>query len=186
MRQPSVPIWVAATGPRMLSLTDRYANGWNIVDRLGGDRFTFRSRLADLERACEQLGRNPAEIDISCLTNVLVLPDQRAAASLVERIGAATGWTGDQVRDRYVIGTPDEVVRRLVAGIEWGIDHYICSLGVRPFTLWSDAQWLLPCPAAHATSGEVYRRSCGYRIGSYAHCDPGLVHVQHATRRPPA
>ena len=42
------------------------------------------------------------------------------------------------VRDRYVIGAPDEVVRRLATAGEWGVSHVVCSLGGRPFTLWSE------------------------------------------------
>jgi hypothetical protein len=43
------------------------------------------------------------------------------------------------VRDRYVIGTPDEVVRRLATAGEWGVSQVVCSLGGRPFTLWSES-----------------------------------------------
>jgi alkanesulfonate monooxygenase SsuD/methylene tetrahydromethanopterin reductase-like flavin-dependent oxidoreductase (luciferase family) len=35
--QPTVPIWVAAAGPRMLSLAGRFANGWNGGANLAGD-----------------------------------------------------------------------------------------------------------------------------------------------------
>ena len=41
--------------------------------------------------------------------------------------------------DRYVIGTPDEVAQQLAQAFAWGVTHLVCSLGGRPFTLWSEA-----------------------------------------------
>ena len=52
---------------------------------------------------------------------------------------AIPGATDRDVRDRYVIGTPDEVAARLRQALDWGATHLVCSLGGRPFTLWSDA-----------------------------------------------
>jgi alkanesulfonate monooxygenase SsuD/methylene tetrahydromethanopterin reductase-like flavin-dependent oxidoreductase (luciferase family) len=47
------------------------------------------------------------------------------------------------VRERYVIGTPDVVARRLTRALEWGVTHFVWSLGGRPFTLWSEAMFEL-------------------------------------------
>jgi alkanesulfonate monooxygenase SsuD/methylene tetrahydromethanopterin reductase-like flavin-dependent oxidoreductase (luciferase family) len=137
--QPPVPIWLAGTGPRLSALVARYASGWNWGDGLGGDGAPFRSKLAELRRACEQRGRDPDELEISCSTNVLVLADAAATRALVERIGSVTGWPPAKVRDQYVIGTPDEVAQRLTQAVAWGATHLVCSLGGRPFTLWSEA-----------------------------------------------
>ena len=49
------------------------------------------------------------------------------------------GWTPSIVRERYAVGTPEQVSRRLAQALEWGATHLICSIGGRPFTLWSDA-----------------------------------------------
>jgi alkanesulfonate monooxygenase SsuD/methylene tetrahydromethanopterin reductase-like flavin-dependent oxidoreductase (luciferase family) len=134
-----VPIWVAGSGPRMLSITAVYASGWNWADGFNGDGASFRSALAQLRLACERHGRNLDDIEISSLANVLVLPDAAETRALIDRIGATTGWPSAKVRDRYVIGTPDEVARRLALAVEWGVNHLVCSIGGRPFTLWSDA-----------------------------------------------
>jgi alkanesulfonate monooxygenase SsuD/methylene tetrahydromethanopterin reductase-like flavin-dependent oxidoreductase (luciferase family) len=137
--QPPVPIWLAADGPRMLVLAARYADGWNGGSGLKGDGAAFRATLAELRLACERQGRDPSEVEVSCSANVLVLPDRAATRALIEHIGAASGWPPAHVRDQYVIGTPDEVVQRLALALEWGATHIICSLGGRPFTLWSEA-----------------------------------------------
>jgi alkanesulfonate monooxygenase SsuD/methylene tetrahydromethanopterin reductase-like flavin-dependent oxidoreductase (luciferase family) len=123
----------------MLALVARYASGWNWPDGLGSAGAPFRSTLTELQQVCQQHGRDPGELEISCSTNVLVLPDAAATHALVDQIGAATGWPPAKVRDQYVIGTPDEVAQRLAQAFAWGVTHLVCSLGGRPFTLWSEA-----------------------------------------------
>lgn len=138
--QPPVPIWIAASGERMLGLTARYARGWNGGGGVSGDGRQFREKLAALHRACEKVGRNPDEIEISCSATVLVLPtDAEVDAQVAHMAAAIPGATERDIRDRYVIGTPDEVAARLSEVVAWGATHLICSLGGRPFTLWSDA-----------------------------------------------
>jgi alkanesulfonate monooxygenase SsuD/methylene tetrahydromethanopterin reductase-like flavin-dependent oxidoreductase (luciferase family) len=137
MPSPPVPIWVAGDGPRMLDLAAKYASGWDGGNAFVGDGAAFGSSLAALRTACERQGRDPDEIEVSCSTNVLVLPDAAATRGLIDRIGAATGWQPGTVQDRYVIGTPDEVARRLALGVQHGLSQIICSIGGRPFTLWS-------------------------------------------------
>ena len=135
--QPPVPIWVAGTGPKLLDLVAHYASGWNWADGLSQDGAAFRAKLVELEQACQRYGRDVVEIEVSCSVNVLVTPDAAGTRALVDHIAAATGWTPEKVRDRYVVGTPDTVAHRLAEASTWGINHLICTLGGRPFTLWS-------------------------------------------------
>jgi hypothetical protein len=70
-------------------------------------------------------------------------PDHRAMlgyARLADGLGfdSVMGWTPARVRDQYVVGTPDEVIDRLLLAAEWGVAHLICTLGVRMYTFWSD------------------------------------------------
>ena len=140
MPHPPVPIWIAAGGERMLGLAARYGSGWNGGGGVSGDGRQFREKLAALRQACEKIGRNPDEIEISCSANVLVLASTAEVDAQVAHMAAAIpGATDRDVRDRYVIGTPDEVAARLRQALDWGATHLICSLGGRPFTLWSDA-----------------------------------------------
>jgi len=44
----------------------------------------------------------------------------------------------DEVRARYVIGTPDEVADGLLRTRGWGAQHLVLGLGAEPFTLWSE------------------------------------------------
>jgi alkanesulfonate monooxygenase SsuD/methylene tetrahydromethanopterin reductase-like flavin-dependent oxidoreductase (luciferase family) len=143
MSVPPVSIWVAGSGPRMLDLTATYARGWDAGNALADHGTTFRASLGALRTACEARGRDPDQIDVSCSTNVLVLPDAATTRTLTDTIAAATGWSPATVRERYVIGTPDVVARRLTRALEWGVTHFVCSLGGRPFTLWSEAMFEL-------------------------------------------
>ncbi|HEX6127421.1 MAG TPA: LLM class flavin-dependent oxidoreductase [Candidatus Limnocylindria bacterium] len=58
------PIVIAARGPRMLRLAARYADGWNwwTADT---DLEQLRAIVAELERACEEVGRDPATLERS-------------------------------------------------------------------------------------------------------------------------
>jgi alkanesulfonate monooxygenase SsuD/methylene tetrahydromethanopterin reductase-like flavin-dependent oxidoreductase (luciferase family) len=71
---------------------------------------------------------------------VLVLPDAAAARDVVDMLAAdQSGRTPEDVRNRFVIGTPDEVAAGLQRIVDWGATHLICSLGAEMFTLWSDS-----------------------------------------------
>jgi alkanesulfonate monooxygenase SsuD/methylene tetrahydromethanopterin reductase-like flavin-dependent oxidoreductase (luciferase family) len=140
MHHPRVPIWIAANGPRMLDLAARYASGWNGGGARGPDGEPFRSRLAALRVACQAAGRDANDIEISYAPNVLVLADAAAAREAVETLAAAQpNPTPNDVRNRFVIGTPDEVAAGLWQVVGWGASHLICSLGAEMFTLWSDS-----------------------------------------------
>ena len=139
MPQPRVPLWIAASGERMLSLAARYARGWNGGGGVRGGGRQFREQLGALRRACEVVGRDPSEIEVSCSANVLVLASSAEVDAQVPRMAAEMAATEADVRDRYVIGTPDEVAGRLAEAVEWGATHLICSLGGLPFTLCSEA-----------------------------------------------
>ncbi len=62
--RPELPILIAAKRPRMLELTARHADAWNLAwfgvpdDRLATSR-------ADLLAACERVGRDPATLDVT-------------------------------------------------------------------------------------------------------------------------
>jgi alkanesulfonate monooxygenase SsuD/methylene tetrahydromethanopterin reductase-like flavin-dependent oxidoreductase (luciferase family) len=140
MHHPRVPIWIAANGPRMLDLAARYASGWNGGGARGPDGEPFRSRLAALRVACQPAGRDANDIEISYAPNVLVLADAAAAREAVETLTAGQpNLTPNDVRNRFVIGTPDEVAAGLWRVVGWGASHLICSLGAEIFTLWSDS-----------------------------------------------
>ncbi len=54
------PIWIGATGPRMLALTGRYADGWWPTGSDGPEEYA--EKLAVITRAAEDAGRDPGDI----------------------------------------------------------------------------------------------------------------------------
>ena len=73
-QKPRTPFALAATGPRGLDLTARYAQTWVCVDSERGaatadEQFAQIGELvAKLEQACERTGRDPGSIDRLVLT----------------------------------------------------------------------------------------------------------------------
>ena len=60
--RPDLPILVAAKGPRMLELTARHADAWNLAWFGLPDERLARVR-GELAAACERVGRDPATLD---------------------------------------------------------------------------------------------------------------------------
>jgi alkanesulfonate monooxygenase SsuD/methylene tetrahydromethanopterin reductase-like flavin-dependent oxidoreductase (luciferase family) len=108
------PLWVAAGGPRMLELTARYADGWNLA-WFGPDTSQFRSNLEQLHAAMARIGRSTAEVEVSA--GVFVVPE-----------------TGAGPEDpRAIAGDPEHVADRIRAYGEAGADLVMVSLARAPF-----------------------------------------------------
>lgn len=100
------PIWVGGSGPRMLELTARYADGWNCSARgLGADYI-----LGECQRmigACERVGRDPGTLSLTAQIQAHVL---------------APGET-KRLDDVLMTGTADEVAEMLHVCAEAGVEH---------------------------------------------------------------
>jgi alkanesulfonate monooxygenase SsuD/methylene tetrahydromethanopterin reductase-like flavin-dependent oxidoreductase (luciferase family) len=136
---PHVPVWIAASGDRMLRLTARYAQGWNGGSASNVDGEPFVTKLASLRTACRTIGRDPDELEASSFTLVIVSADDHHAREVAEQLREINdGISADEVRARYVLGTPDQVVAGLRQLVAWGANHLIVSLGAIASSLWSD------------------------------------------------
>ena len=62
--RPDLPILVAARKPRMLELTARYADAWNVAWHAEPDEQMAAAR-DDLHAACARVGRDPAAIAVT-------------------------------------------------------------------------------------------------------------------------
>lgn len=137
--KPRVPIWIAASGDRMMGLTARYADGWNGGGASEPNGEPFRSKLAALRDAVRKAGRDPDELEISYSATVVVTPDAARTREMIDLLAEIPPPVPrSEIPNRFVVGTPDEVAAGLARAIEWGATHLICGLGAQPFTLWSD------------------------------------------------
>ena len=110
--RPDLPILVAARRPRMLELTARHADAWNMAwfgrpdERLAGLR-------SDLRSACERVGRDPAALT-DTVGVIVSYPD--------------AAWPTFEPTSPSMSGTSAEIADGLAAHAEAGADHLIVVL----------------------------------------------------------
>ena len=116
--RPDIQILIAAKRPRMLKLTARHADAWNLAwFGMPDDRWADSRR--DLEAACAAVGRDPATLERTVGVNVRY-PDH---------ITASTAASGSPVaQDPALTGSPDEVAVGLRAYADDGTGHVIAGL----------------------------------------------------------
>jgi len=123
-QRPHPRIWVGGWGKtKMPNIIARQADGWNAIF-LSFDE--YRERLDAMRRACEEIGRDPASLVLSFGQRVSVDADERRAekraAEQYERNGVAFD---DQLRQRFIYGTPLQVAEKINAFKELGVDQFI-------------------------------------------------------------
>ncbi len=111
--RPDLPILVAAKRPRMLELTARHADAWNLAWFGLPDERLARVR-GELLDACERVGRDPASLSIT--VGVTVRYPTEAPAPAEPPTAPA------------LIGTPEEVAEGLAAHAAHRADHLIAAL----------------------------------------------------------
>ena len=126
VQRPHPPLVLGGTvKPRFAALAARYATE---VNTLGAPDDELRERKAALERACAEAGRDPATLGYSVMTACFL---GETHTDVADRVAAFLAIRGEAVdaesliaerRDRWLVGTVDEVVERL---------HALRALGVR-------------------------------------------------------
>lgn len=110
------PINIAAGGPRMLRLVARYGDAWNwwgwdeTIDEIIG---RMSPLVAELERACVEVGRDSTEIERTFDLYSVVAPGFSADASAMSQ---------------PVSGSADEIAETLLSLRALGIDEVRCDL----------------------------------------------------------
>jgi F420-dependent oxidoreductase-like protein len=117
LQRPHPPLVLGGSvKPRFAALAARYATE---VNTLGAPDGELRERKEALERACAAAGRDPATLGYSVMT-ACFLGD--TDADVEERMGRFLAIRGDgadaatlirERRDRWLVGTVDEVVERI-------------------------------------------------------------------------
>jgi len=108
-RPKGPPILTAGSGPRMLSLTARFADRWNSV-WYGLPTDEFRDERRRLAEACVAIGRDPAEIEISA--GIGVFDAAEASANGPEQ----------------VVGRAADIAAALRAWREEGVAEVMCRM----------------------------------------------------------
>jgi alkanesulfonate monooxygenase SsuD/methylene tetrahydromethanopterin reductase-like flavin-dependent oxidoreductase (luciferase family) len=126
-----IPLLIGGRGERRtLPLAARRAAEWNCA---GVDVDGFRASSASLDRCCRDIGRDPAEIRRSLMSGCVIGRDQaelreraRGIAEIVPRFG---DMSPDDIiaalRQRWFVGTPEEIVERMQQFTEAGVDLFM-------------------------------------------------------------
>lgn len=106
-RPAGPPILIGTTGKRMLDLTARHADEWNVwFSPIDNSAEQLRDLLAEVDAACAAAGRDPATLVRSAAVKVEVGPHAPSAMSVAP-----------------LTGSPDELAEKLHAYARIGVDH---------------------------------------------------------------
>lgn len=116
--QERLPILIGGKGDRMLRLVARQADEWNLWSLPAA----FAERAAVLDRACERIERDPAEIRRSTQALVRVTDDPDEADRFLERVAPRAAVAGpperfaEVVAEWAAVGVDEVIVPDLALG----------------------------------------------------------------------
>lgn len=125
--QANLPVLIGGTGERKtLRTVAQHADIWNMIGV--GDRDVLDRKIAVLRRHCDDVGRDPDEIERSVFINPIVrdteLEARRAAEEQARRNHADPAeFDGAE----FVIGTPDQVAERILTCVGAGFSTIIAQ-----------------------------------------------------------
>jgi F420-dependent oxidoreductase-like protein len=120
-----IPILIGGSGERRtLPLVARRGDACNLF----GDEETLRRKLAVLDRACEEAGRDPREVTRTALRTLVIAPTREQAQQKGEALRRS--WHLDESRYRMISieGDPDTAAERARALYDVGLDGLIVNL----------------------------------------------------------
>jgi alkanesulfonate monooxygenase SsuD/methylene tetrahydromethanopterin reductase-like flavin-dependent oxidoreductase (luciferase family) len=125
---PMPTIMVGAFRPQMLRLTARHADWWNVSSTGIED---YRVIVQELERACDEVGRDPATLRRTWGGGCVCAPTAAEVAELAAgRLQMGEGY-GYQVGEDFV-GTPAQIIEQMQPFVELGVDYFMLDCGGFP------------------------------------------------------
>ena len=122
---PLPPILVGAFKPKMLRLTAQYADWWNVSST---GIASYRRMAAMFERACAEVGRDPATVRRTWGGGCYCAATREEA----EATAAANGSAHNDEDDFDFVGTPREMVTQMRPFIDLGVDYFMLDCGGFP------------------------------------------------------
>jgi alkanesulfonate monooxygenase SsuD/methylene tetrahydromethanopterin reductase-like flavin-dependent oxidoreductase (luciferase family) len=122
---PLPPIMIGAFQPRMLRLTAKYADEWNVSSTGIQD---YRYLVEQFDRACADVSRDPATVRRSWCGGCVCARTQAAAARIAgDRFNAQ-----DEEDDFGFVGTPDQIVDQMQPFVRLGVTTFMMDCGGFP------------------------------------------------------
>jgi alkanesulfonate monooxygenase SsuD/methylene tetrahydromethanopterin reductase-like flavin-dependent oxidoreductase (luciferase family) len=127
--QPHVPLWIGGAGEkRTLRAAARYADGWN-APYLSPEIWKQKNEV--LDRWCEKLGRDGAEIARTINVGFYLGADAAGAARAEERLRRE--WSRGDGRTGFLRGTPKEARDTVGAFARAGVQQLNVALRQGPY-----------------------------------------------------
>ena len=118
-------IIVGAFRPKMLRLTAKYADEWN-VSSTGIQR--YRRLVKEFEQACNDVDRDPAAVRRSWCGGCACAPTQAEAARI-----AGDRFSAENREDDFgFVGTPGQIVEQMRSFIQLGVTTFMVDCGGFP------------------------------------------------------
>lgn len=122
--QDPVPILIGGSGEkRTLRLVARHAVACNVF----GDPARVAHKAAVLARHCEEIERDPADVEVTHLTTALAATDRKELRDRVDRLRDRNA-TAEAYMDRNNAGTVDDLTELFAAYAAAGADHSIVAI----------------------------------------------------------
>jgi alkanesulfonate monooxygenase SsuD/methylene tetrahydromethanopterin reductase-like flavin-dependent oxidoreductase (luciferase family) len=115
---------IGAFKPKMLRLTAKYADEWNVSSTGIGK---YRRLVADFDRACAEVGRDPATVRRSWGGGCICRPTQAEATRL-----AGDRYGTDPEADFDFVGPPDLLIEQMRPFIDLGVSSFLVDCGGFP------------------------------------------------------
>ncbi|MFQ5473790.1 MAG: hypothetical protein ACE5FA_13030, partial [Dehalococcoidia bacterium] len=106
---------------RTLRIAARLGDCWNGI----GPVELIRDRVIRLHELCEREGRDPESLEISANMRVLVTQGAAETTRLVEWFAKVEGMSVRELRERIVVGTPNEISYATEPYLDIGVKHLI-------------------------------------------------------------
>jgi F420-dependent oxidoreductase-like protein len=123
IQKPSPPIMVGGSGERQtLKIVAKYADACN----LSGSAETVKRKLSVLNEHCRSVERDYDSILKTKLVFIVIDNDKEMAEKRVQQISKV--MPEEQVRERVIYGTPEDVLKQIELLEEAGIQYVILAL----------------------------------------------------------
>lgn len=122
---PVPPIMVGAFRPKMLRLTAKYADEWNVSST---GLVEYRRLVDDFEKACKAEGRDPSTVRRSWCGGCACARAQSEAEQI-----AGDRYSASNPEDDFgFVGTPQQIIEQMQNFIDLGITSFIVDCGGFP------------------------------------------------------
>lgn len=150
VQKPHPPIWIGASGPRMLKITARYGNGCfgpQLIPK------HYEEWLNKLRNIAKEIGRNPNEIVPAHLPFTSISHHHETAlkwlaphvrwflvwasqppSSLPQILGYKEKWEKDEdvpkeaIEKCFIVGTPEECIGKMEEFIHSGVRYFVLAI----------------------------------------------------------